>query len=94
LPQPPAQSQSLAVYWKGFLDQAFHDYDTLWEPPLDAGMSLAYSDFVSPTAGYGNGPKGYGHRNVAALGDNVNGKFMRQFVFAAASHQEDNYGSG
>jgi hypothetical protein len=71
--------------------ETFESYETLWEPALSAGASVAWSDVYAPTAGYGPGAEGYAHHYLVALGDNVNGKFMRQFVFAAASGQEDNY---
>lgn len=94
LADPNAHSQSLDVYWRDFLHNTFNDgYETLWEPAISAGGSVAWSDFVTPIDGYGPGWQGYGHHYAVALGDNVNGKFMRYFAFAAASHTEDNYSS-
>lgn len=89
--QSAAEPKSLDVYWQDFLNKTFMRYDTLWEPPLAAGLSVAWSDFVIPAAGFGPGARGYAHHYVVALGDNVNGKFMRQFVFAAAAGHEDCY---
>jgi len=85
-----AHAQSLKVYGDDFLKETW-SYETLWQPALSAGASVAWNDFVSPIKGYGPGWPGYGHHYAVALADNVNGKFMRQFVFAAASGHEDNY---
>jgi hypothetical protein len=85
-----ANSQSLRDYERDFLNRTW-TLETLWEPAVSAGGSVAWSDFVAPINGYGPGWQGYGHHYVVALGDNVNGKFMRNFVFAAASQTEDNY---
>jgi len=86
----PAHAQSLKVYGDDFVHETW-SYETLWEPALAAGVSVGWNDFVSPSKGYGPGWPGYGHHYVVSLADNVNGKFMRQFVFAAASGHEDNY---
>jgi hypothetical protein len=84
-------AQSLKVYGDDFVKETFRSPETLWEPALAAGTSVGWNDFVSPIKGYGPGWPGYGHHYVVALADNVDGKFMRQFVFAAASGHEDNY---
>jgi hypothetical protein len=84
-------AQSLAIYGKDFINETFKNPDTLWVPPLSAGVSFAKSELISPDAGYGSGPIGYAHFYVVALGDSVNGKFMRYFAFAAASGHEDDY---
>ncbi len=85
-----AAAQSLGVYEKDF-EKATFQPETLVMPALSAGVSVAWSDYVSPIQGFGPGWQGYGHHYVVSLADDVNGKFMRKFVFAAASHHEDNY---
>ena len=84
-------SQSLDKYRDDFVNATFKSSETLWQPAVSAGASVGWSDLVSPIAGYGPGVVGYGHHYAVALGDNVNGKFMRYFAFAAVSGQEDNY---
>jgi hypothetical protein len=79
--------QSLSVYASDFLDASAKSGDTLWEPALTAG----WSNYVSKPAGFGTGGDGYGYHFGVALADNVNGKFMRKFVFAAAAGQRDIY---
>jgi hypothetical protein len=86
-----AAAQSLGVYENDFEQATFQSPGTLLVPALSAGASVAWSDYVSPTNGFGTNWQGYGHHYVVALADNVNGKFMRKLVFAAASHHEDNY---
>lgn len=83
-------AQSPGVYEKDF-EKATFQPGTLLVPALSAGAVVGWSDYVSPVNGFGRGWQGYGHHYAVALGDNVNGKFMRKFVFAAASHHEDNY---
>jgi len=84
-------AQTLNTYAEDFLKSTFASPETIWEPALSAGGSVAWNDFVSPIDGYGAGWVGYGHHYVVALADNVSGKFMRQFAFASAAHHEDNY---
>ena len=86
----PIHAQSLKDYGDDFVKETF-SFETLWEPALSAGASVGWNDFFTPIKGYSPGWPGYGHHYVVALADNVNGKFMRQFVFAAASGHEDNY---
>jgi hypothetical protein len=86
-----ADAQSVNNYAQDFVKATFQSPETLWEPALSAGGSVAWNDFVSPIKGFGPGFKGYAHHYTVALADNVNGKFMRQFAFAAAAHHEDNY---
>jgi hypothetical protein len=85
-----AGAQSLGDYAHDFWNNTW-TLETVWEPAISAGGSVAWNDFVSPSDGFGPCWQGYGHHYAVALGDNVNGKFMRDFAFAAASHQEDNY---
>jgi hypothetical protein len=86
-----ANAQLLSIYAEDFVKATFQSPETVWEPAISAGGSVAWNDFVSPIEGFSSGWKGYGHHYAVALADNVNGKFMRDFVLAAASHQEDNY---
>ena len=84
-----ANAQLLSIYAEDFVKATFQSPETVWEPAISAGGSVAWNDFVSPIEGFSSGWKGYGHHYAVALADNVNGKFMRDFVLAAASHQED-----
>jgi hypothetical protein len=86
-----ASAQSLRIYADDFVKATFQSPETVWEPAVSAGGSVAWNDFVSPIEGFSPRWRGYGHHYAVALADNVNGKFMRNFAFAAASHQEDNY---
>jgi len=89
---PTAHAQTLGGYGHDFL-AATVNFGTLWEPAVSAG----WSNFVSKPAGFGTGAESYGYHYGVALADNVSGKFMRDFVFAAASHQPHAYvplGSG
>src|ERR1051326_6998633 len=79
-------------YFKSFTDETFK-VETIAQPALTA----AFSNWVTKPAGFGTGAEGFGYHYVVALADNVNGKFMRKFVFAAASKHVDKYepkGSG
>ena len=86
-----ADAQSVSIYAQDFVKATFQSPETLWEPALSAGGSVGWNDLVSPIKGFGPGFEGYAHHYTVALADNVNGKFMRQFAFAAAAHHEDNY---
>ncbi len=86
-----ASAQSLSIYEEDFAKATFRSPETVWEPAISAGGSVAWNDFAYPIKGFGPGWQGYGHHYAVALADNVNGKFMRQFVFAAAAQREDNY---
>ena len=79
-------------YFKSFTDDTFK-VETIAQPAFTA----AFSNWVTKPAGFGTGPEGFGYHYGVALADNVNGKFMRKFVFAAASKHVDKYepkGSG
>ena len=79
-------------YFKSFTDETFK-VETIAQPALTA----AFSNWVTKPAGFGTGAEGFGYHYGVALADNVNGKFMRKFVFAAASKHVDKYepkGSG
>src|SRR5215813_6643216 len=80
------------VYFKSFREDTFK-IETLAQPVSTA----AFSNWVTKPAGFGTGWEGFGYHYGVALADNVNGKFMRKFVFAAASKHVDEYhpkGSG
>jgi len=61
--------------------------ETIWEPALSAG----WSNYVSKPPGFGTGLEAYGYHYGVSIADNVNGKFFRTFVFAAASGRRDTY---
>jgi len=80
------------VYFKSFREDTFK-IETIAQPAFTAG----FSNWVTKPAGFGTGAEGFGYHYGVALADNVNGKFMRKFVFAAASKHVDEYhpkGSG
>jgi len=81
-----ANSQTLGSYGHDFATSTLN-LGTLWEPAVSAG----WSNFVSKPAGFGTGARAYGYHYGVALADNVNGKFMRDFAFAAASHRPYHY---
>lgn len=80
-----AQAQT-GIYFKDFRDATFR-VETLAMP----AVTTAASQFVFKPAGFGTGAEGYGYHYGVSLADNVNGKFMRKFVFAAASGHQDHY---
>jgi hypothetical protein len=80
-----ATAQQGATYGRDFVKSL--SGATLTTPAFSAG----WSNYVSKPAGFGSGGAGYGYHYGVALGDNLNGKFMRKFVFAAASGHEENY---
>jgi hypothetical protein len=82
----PASAQSLSTYSNDFLSSTFN-VETLWEP----AASAAWSAYVTRPAGFGTGADGYARHYGVAVADNVNGKFMRDFAFAAAAGRRDNY---
>jgi hypothetical protein len=86
-----ASSQSLSVYGGDFLKATFQSPKTVLMPAISSGFAIVWSDYVESTEGFGSDWQGYGHHYVVSLADNVNGKFMRKFVFAAASRRRDNY---
>jgi len=73
-------------YFKSFSQDTFK-IETLAQPAVTA----AFSNWVTKPAGFGTGGEGFGYHYGVALADNVNGKFMRKFVFAAASKHVDEY---
>jgi hypothetical protein len=80
-------------YFESFTDDTFKNPGTLVQPSLTA----AFSNWITKPAGFGTGGEGFGYHYGVALADNVNGKFMRKLVFAAASKHVDKYepkGSG
>jgi hypothetical protein len=77
---------TLGDYGDDFLGSTFQ-LETLWEP----AASAAFSNYVTQPAGFGTGGIGYARHYWVAVADNVNGKFMSKFAFAAASKREDCY---
>jgi hypothetical protein len=80
-----AQAQ-VGVHFKNFRDATFR-VETIALPAVTA----AASQFIFRPAGFGTGAEGYGYHYGVSLADNVNGKVMRKFVFAAASGHLDHY---
>ncbi len=68
------------VYVQDFVKSTFTP-ETVWQPALTAG----FSNWVSQPTGFGTGLNGYGYHYGVAIADNVSGKFMRKFAFAAIS---------
>lgn len=81
---PKASAQD--VYFKDFVDSAFLP-ETAWEPALTG----AYSTWVSQPPGFGSGWSAYGYHYGVGVADNVNGKFMRRFAFAAIAGHRDSF---
>lgn len=79
-------AQSLGSYGKDFFGAAVSP-----ETILMPASSAAFSNYISKPAGFGSGAEGFGYHYGVSLADNVNGKFMRKFVFAAASRQREQY---
>jgi hypothetical protein len=81
-----AMGQSFGIYAKDFA-VATGSVQTILAPTVSA----AWSNYISKPEGFGSGAEGYGYHYGVSLADNVDGKFMRKFVFAAASHQREQY---
>ncbi len=81
----PAKSQ-ITVYKTDFINTALQP-QTLLTPVFTA----AYSNYVSQPPGFATGSTGLGYHYGISLADNVQGKFLRKFLFAAAAHQRDQY---
>lgn len=77
---------SIAGYGDEFLDATFQT-ETAWEPAITA----AFSNYVTQPAGFGTGSVGFARHYWVSVADNVNGKFMSKFAFAAASKRSDCY---
>ncbi|HEV2273731.1 MAG TPA: hypothetical protein VGR96_06165 [Acidobacteriaceae bacterium] len=73
-------------YLQDFFDASFCP-ETVAEPVVTA----AFSNWVSRPAGFGDGWNAYGYHYGVSVTDDVNGKFMRSFVFAWASHHRDTF---
>ncbi len=82
----PARAQSVSPYAQDFLNATFN-LETLWEP----AASGAFSAYVTRPAGFGRGSESLGLHYGVALADNVNGKFFRDFAFAAVARRRENY---
>ena len=74
-------------YFKSFVDETFKNPGTVIQPAFTA----AFSNWVTKPAGFGNGAEGFGYHYGVSVTDNVSGKFLRKFVFAAASGHVDDY---
>ena len=74
----PAASQSLGVYGQDFSDAVFTPETVLMPAP-----TAAFSTYVTKPAGFGSGAEALGLHYAVSLSDNVSGKFLRKFAFAA-----------
>jgi hypothetical protein len=83
-----AQS-SLSTYADDFYEATLHKstFETLAAPAVTG----AFSNYVTQPSGFGSGGEGLGYHYGVSLADNVQGKFLRKFVFAAASGRPDKY---
>jgi hypothetical protein len=61
-----------SVYFMDFVSETFQVVT-----PVSASVTAAWSQFISKPAGFGPGFSGYAHHYVVSLGDNVNGKLIR-----------------
>lgn len=77
---------SLADYGDDFVGATLQ-VETIWEPALTA----AASNYWIKPPGFGSGAIGFARHYWVGVADNVNGKLMSKFVFAAASKREDCY---
>jgi len=79
---------------QGQVKQAFEDFRTeTWkvETVVEPAVTAAGSQFIFKPAGFGKGAEGYGYHYGVSLADNVNGKFIRKFVFPSLSGHLDQY---
>lgn len=82
-----ANCQTIGAYGRDFANSLWPPGGTLTTP----AASAAWSNYVSKPTGFGSGAEAYGYHYGVALADNVNGKFMRKFVFAAAARKPEGY---
>jgi hypothetical protein len=82
-----ANCQAIGKYCQDFGNSLWPPGGTLTTP----AASALWSSYVSKPAGFGSGAEAYGYHYGVALADNVNGKFMRKLVFAAAARQREGY---
>lgn len=54
-------------------------------------MTATFSNYVTQPSGFGAVEEGLGHHYEVSLADNIQGKFVRKFAFAAVSHHRDQY---
>lgn len=80
-----AQAQ-LSIYARDF-GRATLSPETLLAPAATA----AISNYWFKPAGFGSGGEGMGYHYGVSLADNVSGKFLRKFLFAAAARHQDSY---
>jgi hypothetical protein len=79
-------AQDIQQNFKTFLKSAW-SVETLVSP----GVTAAASQWIAKPAGFGTGAEGYFYHYGVSLGDNVNGKFMRNFVFPTLTGKPDEY---
>lgn len=77
---------SLPDYGEDFLGATLQ-VETVWEP---AATAAASNYWIKPP-GFGSGTIGFARHYWVGVADNVNGKLMSKFVFAAVSKREDCY---
>ena len=82
----PAGAQSLGVYGQDFSDAVFTPETVLMPAP-----TAAFSTYVTKPVGFGSGAEALGLHYAVSVSDNVSGKFLRKFAFAAVSHQREQY---
>ena len=80
-----AQAQ-LSAYGKDFVDATFS-----WETFILPAATGAASNYLFKPSGFGSGAEGLGYHYGVGLADNVSGKFLRKFAFAAAASHRDQY---
>lgn len=81
-----SQGQTASVYGQDFVKATF-SVETVLAPAPTA----AFSNYVFQPSGFGSGAEALGYHYGVSLADNVSGKFLRKFAFAAVSHREDQY---
>ncbi|HEV2133835.1 MAG TPA: hypothetical protein VGR47_06190 [Terracidiphilus sp.] len=82
----PQAAVAQQVYGKDFVNSVF-----TYETPLEPALTGAFSNWVTEPRGFGTDRSGFGYHYGVSLADNVNGKFMRKFAFAALSRHEDEF---
>lgn len=90
LPPIPLHAQSpLSSYARDFYQRTLRKstLETLATPAATG----AFSNYVTKPAGFGSGSDGLGYHYGVSLADNVQGKFLRTFAFAAVSGRHDKY---
>lgn len=83
-----AQSR-LSTYADDFYEATFHK--STFETFVAPAVTGAFSNYVTRPTGFGSGGEGLGYHYGVSLADNVEGKLLRKFIFAAASGRHDKY---